>query len=65
MGDSRDPGSTSGSDGSGMEAVARPDAASVRERYRDEITYPFQNFNGAVIEVWGWINNFNDVLDLF
>ena len=24
----------------------------------NEITYPFQNFNGAVVEVWEWIDNF-------
>ena len=24
----------------------------------DEITYPFPNFNGATVEVWGWIGNF-------
>ena len=24
----------------------------------DEIIYPFPNFNGVTIEVWGWINNF-------
>ena len=23
----------------------------------DEITYPFQNFNGCTVEVWEWINN--------
>ena len=23
-----------------------------------EITYPFPNFNGAVVDVWGWISNF-------
>ena len=23
-----------------------------------EITYPFQNFNGATVENWEWINNF-------
>ena len=23
-----------------------------------EITHPFPNFNGAAIEVWGWISNF-------
>ena len=22
-----------------------------------EITYPFQNFNGAAVEVWEWISN--------
>ena len=25
---------------------------------QDEITYPFPNFNGAVVEVWEWISNF-------
>ena len=25
---------------------------------RDEITYPFPNFNGCTIEVWKWISNF-------
>ena len=24
----------------------------------DEITFPFPNFNGANVEVWGWIRNF-------
>ena len=24
----------------------------------DEITSPFQNFNGATVEVWEWISNF-------
>ena len=24
----------------------------------DGITYPFPNFNGATVEVWGWISNF-------
>ena len=24
----------------------------------DEITYPFPNFNGAIVEVWEWISNF-------
>ena len=24
----------------------------------DEITYPFLNFNGAIIEVWEWVGNF-------
>ena len=23
----------------------------------DEITYPFQNFNGATVQVWEWIGN--------
>ena len=26
---------------------------------RDEITYPFPNFNGATVEVREWIINFN------
>ena len=25
----------------------------------DEITYPFPNLNGCIVEVWEWINNFN------
>ena len=25
---------------------------------RDEITYPFPNFNGATVEVWEWMSNF-------
>ena len=24
----------------------------------DEIIYPFPYFNGATVEVWGWISNF-------
>ena len=24
----------------------------------DEISYPFQNFNGCTVEVWDWICNF-------
>ena len=24
----------------------------------DVITYPFQNFNGCTVEVWGWLSNF-------
>ena len=24
----------------------------------DEITYPFLNFNGAIVDVWEWISNF-------
>ena len=24
----------------------------------DEVTYPFQNFNGCTVEVWEWISNF-------
>ena len=24
----------------------------------DEITYPFQNLNGAAVEVWKWVSNF-------
>ena len=24
----------------------------------DGITYSFPNFNGAIVEVWGWISNF-------
>ena len=27
-------------------------------KVRDEITYPFPNFNGATAEVWEWISNF-------
>ena len=27
-------------------------------KVRDEITYPFPNFNGATVEVWEWISNF-------
>ena len=27
-------------------------------KVRDEITYPFPNFNGPTDEVWGWISNF-------
>ena len=23
----------------------------------DGITYPFPNFNGAIVEVWEWISN--------
>ena len=23
----------------------------------NEITYPFPNFNGAIVEVWKWISN--------
>ena len=32
----------------------------------DEITYPFPNFNGATVEVWEWISNFdpNLLMDL-
>ena len=25
---------------------------------RDQITYPFPNFNGCTVEVWDWISNF-------
>ena len=25
----------------------------------DESTFPFSNFNGATIEVWEWMSNFN------
>ena len=33
---------------------------SNRTHYKvwDEITYPFQNFNGAVVEFWEWIGNY-------
>ena len=24
----------------------------------DEITYPFPNFNGPIVEVWEWISSF-------
>ena len=24
----------------------------------DEITYPFSNFNGAIVDVFEWISNF-------
>ena len=24
----------------------------------DDITYPFANFNGCIVEVWEWISNF-------
>ena len=27
-------------------------------KVRDEITYPFQNYNGCTVEVWKWISNF-------
>ena len=27
-------------------------------KVRDEITYPFINFNGGTAEVWEWIGNF-------
>ena len=28
-------------------------------RISSQITYPFPNFNGATVEVWEWISNFN------
>ena len=32
----------------------------------DEITYPFQNFNGEVVEVWnGWIISSHTLLDMW
>ena len=31
----------------------------INHRVLGEITYPFPNFNGAVIEVWKWINYFH------
>ena len=30
----------------------------IHYKMRDEIRYPFPNFNGATIEVWKWMNNF-------
>ena len=32
-----------------------------------EITFPFLNFNGATMEVWGWISSFisNIIMDIF
>ena len=29
-----------------------------RQNMRNEITYPFPNFNGAAVDVWGWTSNF-------
>ena len=29
----------------------------MHHKVRDEITYPFPNFNGTTIEVWEWIHN--------
>ena len=29
---------------------------------RDEITYPFPNFNVCTVEVWEWISNFTPTL---
>ena len=31
---------------------------NIRYKVLDEITYPFPNFNGATVEVWGWMSNF-------
>ena len=28
----------------------------------DEITYPFPNFNCAIVEVWEWVSNFTPYL---
>ena len=30
----------------------------IHHKVWDEITYPFPNFNGCTVEVWGWISNF-------
>ena len=30
----------------------------IHDKVLDEITYPFQNFNGATVEVYEWIDNF-------
>ena len=30
----------------------------IHYRVWDEITYPFTNFNGTAVEVWGWISYF-------
>ena len=30
----------------------------IHYKVRDEIIYPFPNFNGEPVEVWEWIGNF-------
>ena len=30
----------------------------MHDKVLDEITYPFPNFNGAIVEVWEWISDF-------
>ena len=30
----------------------------IHYKLRDEIPYPFPNFNGATVEVWEWMSNF-------
>ena len=32
--------------------------SSIHYKLWDKITYPFPNFNGYTVEVWGWISNF-------
>ena len=27
-------------------------------KVRDELTYPFLNFDGCIVEAWEWISNF-------
>ena len=31
----------------------------IHHKVWDEITYPFPNFNGATVVIWGWIRNFD------
>ena len=38
--------------------VTSPAVGQLRDCDWDEITNPFPNFNGAVVEVWEWISNF-------
>ena len=30
----------------------------IHNKLRDEITYPFPNFNGCTVEVWEWVSKF-------
>ena len=30
----------------------------MHSKMRNEIAYPFQNFNGYTVEIWEWISNF-------
>ena len=37
--------------------IHRKQCDACESKMCDEITYPFPNFNGEMVEVWEWINN--------
>ena len=42
----------------GLTLISARISSNMHYKMRDEITYPFPNFNDCTVEVWEWISNF-------